>query len=193
MWLNLRSYPPVLLFTAYGIGLTRAQRCTLHELFSAIIAREYREPRRTVEMLFLWDWKGSDNNLWKQIDGLENRKTALSDHLCDLFSDWGKSFAGLTPDFEMMFERFEVLASMAHLESTAEADLEQALTRMDSPVRMPVGRVGWHGSNRNRLIQELQSEAIKNALFAAGFAKGSEKFMELFLGNLVRIAARMEW
>src|SRR5690606_20682426 len=44
VWLGLRSYPAVLVFTAYGIGLTRSQRWnTLHDLLVASWPREYHE------------------------------------------------------------------------------------------------------------------------------------------------------
>ena len=62
-WLNLRAYPVVLLFTAYGLGLTRASRWVkLHELLSEQITTESGNPIRVVDELFLWAWQGADNN-----------------------------------------------------------------------------------------------------------------------------------
>src|SRR5581483_9913647 len=146
LYLNIRSYPAVLIFTAYALGLTRAERWNaLHQLFSAAIDQQYREPVRAVDCLFLWSWKGTENDAWKQVEGLERLKTPLSDYLYGLFSNWGTSFAALTPDFELMFERFELLAALAHLERNAKDDLVQALA-VDTPqswVWAPVGRIGW--------------------------------------------------
>jgi hypothetical protein len=191
-WLDLRSYPAVLIFTAYGLGLTRAQRWTaLHQLFSATIMRE-RGPARIVETLFLVEWWRPNESLWRQLEGLERHRMPLSDHLCSIFSDWGKSFTGLTPDYELLFERFEVLAALAHLGTTAETDLELRLSREDlnAVVRMPVGRSSWNSENRRRLVQELQSAAMLKALVKDGFAH-SEGFVRLFVTNFERLADRM--
>lgn len=196
VWLSLRSYPAVLIFTAYGLGLARAQRwAALHMLFSAPIARQHREPERIVDLLFLWTWAGTENDLWKQMDGLDKRKTPLSDHLLVLIGEWSKSFASLSPDFELTFERFEALGSLAHLECNEEAALEQAAIGAGHDVLawMPVGRIGWHSSNLEKLVQELQSDATRAALVGAGFARRSPRFLELFVENLRRFARRMRW
>jgi hypothetical protein len=58
---------------------------------------------------------------------------------------------------------------------------------------MPVGRAGWHTSNAQKIISEMQSEAQKKALLGAGFAKGDPEFLELFVTNFSRVAGRMRW
>jgi hypothetical protein len=196
VYLNLRSYPAVLVFTAYGLGLTRAGRWSaLHNLFDAVINRQHREPVRAVEALFLWAWKGTEGDAWKQIEGLERHKTPLSDHLFGLFSEWGKRFIGLAPDFELIFERFEILGSLAHLERNEKADIQQGLA--SNPQQgwtwTPVGRAGWHESNADRLVSELQAEPMKAALTQAGFAKGDPEFIDIFIQNFRCIAGRMRW
>jgi len=196
VWLGLRSYPAVLVFTAYGVGLTRSQRWkTLHELLVASWPREYHEPRRVVSVLFLWAWKGEQQDIWKQLDGFDRRKTALSDHLHDVMSAWRSSFAGVSSDFELTFERFETLAALAFLEENDEASLEQAVgsTPHGLFARMPVGRAGWHESSATGLIHELQSESTILALLDAGFAKNSRRFLELFVESFKRYASKMSW
>lgn len=196
VWLGLRSYPAVLVFTAYGTGLTRSQRWkTLHEFLVASWPREYHEPRRVVSVLFLWAWKGEQHEVWKQLDGLERRKTALSDHLHDVMSDWRASFAGLSSDFELTFERFETLAALAFLEDDEEPSLEEAVVSTPHGLfaRMPVGRAGWHESSATLLIHELQSETTILALLNAGFAKSSRRFLELFVESFKRYVKSMAW
>lgn len=196
IWLGLRSYPAVLVFTAYGIGLTRSQRwSTLHDLLVAPWPREYHEPRRVVSVLLLWAWKGADQDVWKQLDGLDRRKTALSDHLHDVMSAWRASFAGVASDFELTFERFETLAALAFLEENDEASLEQAFASTPHGLfaRMPVGRAGWHDSCATMLIHELQSETTILALLNAGFAKNSRRFLEIFVESFKRYANNMRW
>jgi len=196
VWLGLRSYPAVLVFTAYGVGLTRSQRWkTLHELLVASWPREYHEPRRVVSVLFLWTWKGEQQDVWKQLDGFDRRKTALSDHLHDVMSAWRSSFAGVSVDFELTFERFETLAALAFLEENDEASLEQAVASTPHGLfaRMPVGRAGWHESSVTGLIHELQSEATILDLLNAGFAKNSRRFLEIFVESFKRYASKMSW
>jgi len=200
-WLGLRRYPAVLVFTAYGLGLTAAKRWgALHTLFTAEIARESSEPKRTVEALFLWAWgDGADKALWNlawetpQEEG--RRKTPLSDYLCALFAEWGKSFIGLTPDFELLYERFELLGGLAFLETAEEPDLERATVdgNRDNWVWFPPGRYGWHSSNFDRLAQEVLSQALARPLLDGGFARGNEHFLQLSLENIKRLAGRMRW
>jgi hypothetical protein len=77
--------------------------------------------REFVQELFLQRWPGNeDKRWWDSIDRPEDMKTPLSDHLLGIFQEWGKSFIGLSPDFELMFERFEMLGSLADLEQNQQ-------------------------------------------------------------------------
>jgi hypothetical protein len=111
-------------------------------------------------------------------------------------TDWGKSFAGVDAAFELLFERFEVLASLAEFQDNDEARLEAALA---SPAQrevlswMPVGRAGWRTAGTRLLLQELEDEARIAELLKAGFAKGSHRFLQLFAENFKRFAGRMSW
>lgn len=195
-WLNLRSYPAVLVFTAYGIGLTRSQRWkTLHELLVAPWPREYRDPKRVVSTLFLAAWKGTNQDVWKHLEGLDRRKTALSDHLLDVMSTWRSSYAGVSTDFELVFERFEMLAALAFLEEVDEASLEDYAAKSSGQIfaSMPVGRTGWNESSAATLKQEFLSDVVLAALIDAGFARRSRRFLELFVENFDRYAARISW
>jgi hypothetical protein len=58
---------------------------------------------------------------------------------------------------------------------------------------MPLGRVGWHSANGDKLVQELQSDAIKASLIKAKFARSDPEFLELFVTNFTRMASRMRW
>ncbi len=196
VWLGLRSYPAVLIFTAYGVGLTRSQRWeTLHELLVAPWRREHRDPKRVVSALFLDEWKGARKEVWNELEGLDRRKTPLSDHLLEVMTNWRSSFAGVSAEFELVFERFELLAALAYLEEDSEATLEQALANTPHGLfaRMPVGRVGWHESSANSLILEFQSEATITALLGAGFARNSRRFLELSIESFKRYMGRMSW
>jgi hypothetical protein len=191
-YLKLRSYAAVLVFLAYGIGLTRAERWkTLHDLFTKPLENGSREPQRIVETLFLNAWEGTEDNVWTLINGLERRKTPFSDHLLTLLQEWSKRFVGLTPDFEDLFHRFELLGSLAFLERDNADIIRQELQR-GSFAWMPVGRVGWRYS-ASRLETEFKQPVAKSTLLAAGFASNDSDFIDLFLENFGRIARRMNW
>jgi hypothetical protein len=175
---------------AYGLGLTRAERWTaLSGLCSAQITGEHGDPKRIVETLFLWDWKGDNKDLWQRLEGFKQRRTPLSDRLCDVLSEWARSFAGLTPDYELLYERFEMMAALAHLNTTPETDLGIAHAKGE-PVRMPVGRIGWHTTSRTKLIRELQAQEARKALVKAGLAQ-NVTFIDGFVANLERISSRL--
>ena len=184
---GLRSYPSVLVFTAYALGLVRSSRWeTLHALLVADLIGRSDEPRRIVDCLFSMSWKGHTDDIWKRMAGFENRRTAFSDMQCELFKAWSEGFVGATSDFELLWERFEILASLAHLERHSETDLEIALGEgQQFPwVFMPVGRVVWDASRRRQLVGELKSAAVQSALIAAGFGRGSPRMFDLFFRNL---------
>jgi hypothetical protein len=189
--LGLRSYPAVLVFTAYALGLVRAERWnTLHRLFYSSVDREDRKPVSAIGLLFLQAWKGHDQQVWQQLEGFERRKTPLSDHLVDVFADWGRRFLPLTPDFELLYERFELLGSLACLEEYAKDSLRQEIDK-NSPVWMPIGRGSWHSQNTEKLVAELKSDSTGQALAEAGFGNSDREFVDLFLINFGALARRL--
>ena len=167
----------------------------MHRLHSAQTSRQHRESQRVVEELFLGSWEGGDNTWWQQLEGLGDRKTALSDHLLAVFTLWGNSFVGISSDFEQVFELNETLASIAYLERTELAELERTLGTQGQRnwVRMPVGRSGWHSTVRDQVLSLIQLADTKKELLEAGFANGSEEFFDRAIENFSRIAGRMEW
>ena len=186
----------MLIFTAYGLGLTRSSRWgALHRLFSAVIQLDRGEPKRIIETFFLECWKGADGQIWKQFEGLEKRKTPLSDHLLSVFTEWSKRFIGLSLDFEVLVARFELLGSLAYIESADKSAIKEAFASGSGTGRfpLPVGRVGWHRSIATRLVAEIQADPMKGHLVTAGFAKGDRELIELFVQNFTRVMDRMRW
>jgi hypothetical protein len=192
IYLGLRSYPAVLIFTAYALGLTRAERWKqLHRLLTTVVARQYNKPICAVEALFLLSWKGTEDNVWKEFEGLEQKKTPFSERLLLLFSEWGRSFLGVMPEFELTFERYEVLGSLAWLEGLHKENVRSQLdAKTQYPfVWMPFGRANWDTANADRLVSEMTTEPRKSELLDAGFAKGDAEFLDLFIQNFKRMAS----
>ena len=195
VWLDIRSYPAVLAMTGYGLGLVRAGRWPeLHRLFSMPVNKRHgSETKRAVERLFLWTWEGGDKGYWQHIDGFDLRKTPLSDHLLDIFSDWSKSFVGVLPDFEQLYESWEVLGSITYLEGAEINELDVALSAAphNGFLWCPVGRSSWHSDMRDRIFEDYLSGPAKQALLKAGFANGDDEFLQKAVTNYRRIADRM--
>ncbi len=196
-WLNLRSYPAVLMVTAYGIGLVHATRWdTLRRFLSSKIEWGVNEkPRRIVESLFLSSWSGGGNGYWQKIEGLENRKTALSDHLCGLFEKSGDSYLGVVPDFEQLYERWEILGVLIYCErhSVEELHPESPEGTLRDFVWTPVGRAGWDEVTCRKVMRQIESSEFKQELLESGFGKGQSEHLEAAIGNFRRISARMQW
>jgi hypothetical protein len=113
--------------------------------------------------------------------------------LLELFTIWGSSFAALATDFERMFELYEVLGSLAHLEDTSKQMIIAALQDGQGFVRMPLGRAVWHTANAEKIVAEIQKDPMKSALFKAGFATGDDDFLDAFIENFQRAARRMRF
>lgn len=195
-FLNLRSYPAVLVFTAYSLGLSRAGRWSaLHQFLTSLVYKDDRDQARLVDTLFLWEWQGYQNNVWNQIEGLERHRTPLSERLLSIFAEWSQSFIGLASDFELTFERFELLGSLAHFERNTRVNIEKELGKEsgDGYLWMPVGRSSWNEVNANRLLSELQSEQTKSDLIRAGFADGDPELIKFFVQNFRVIAKHVRW
>ena len=192
-YLNIRSYPAVLIFTAYGLGLARAMSWkTLHQLLTSEVAfRSGDSPRWMADALFLWRWKGGESDLWNQIVGAI-RHTPMSDHLFEVFREWSASFINLEPDFELLFNRFELLVSLVNFEGIEISEVREHLQKPSGRslwVRFPVGRVAWMGESHKRLASEFQNDPIMTHLLEAGFAKASRERMKMFFEYLPTVRA----
>ena len=197
-WLNLRSYPAVLLVTAYGVGLVRAERWdVVHRLLSE--PTDFVEnggPSRIVDKLFLWAWSGSQSDQWRSMEGLDRHKTALSQHLFLRFDSLAPSFVGIVPSFEQLYETWEVLGSLVHGERHDLKDFQAAFSQ-DSPghgsLFMPVGRSGWNTGVRERILERIQNEPMKKRLLDADFGRRQEELFRAIIDNFRRVAFRIEW
>lgn len=189
-WLALRSYPAVLLVAAYGIGLVRGERWdTLHRLLTETIESEgCLKSKRIVEELSLGFWKGDRNGYWQNLEGLDKHKTALSDHLCDLFQKWGESFIGIIPNFEQLYETWEIISLFAYCECYDLTNDFEDFTH----ILLPVGRSRSHRDTRDRILELIQNSDFKYKLLDAGFGKGQRKFFDATMIILQRTIEYIE-
>lgn len=191
---GLRAYPAALIFTAYGLGLVRAGRWAgLREMFDLTLSSKYGTPERAVEVLFLDGMENLDNGAWRLLDGLTERRTAMSDHLLLLFEGWRRRFLGLTPEFERDYHLFETLAAAAYTQRTSLETLQAALAdQRRRGVFAPVGRLSWQRSAKDALWEELKGP-LKPDLLAAGFGKGQPDYYDAVLANLIQMMNARRW
>jgi SIR2-like domain len=194
--INLRTYPAVLLFYAYGIGLLKARRYgDLFKLFATTVPHE-REPQPLVKRLLLGSWEGGGTDAWKTLEGLEKRKTPLSDHLHDVLPAWCTDFIFLSGEFTRLFEEFEMLAALAHLTlSTSLEDLQATLGKTGGRdfAWSPMGRAGWDGQTRRQILEDWAVPEINAAILKAGFANKSADYYKLAIDSISRLAEYMGW
>ena len=193
-WVNLLSYPAVLLVTAYGISLVRSQRWrALHLFLSSEMEDRYQdEPKRVVETLFLGSWGGGNDDYWRMLEGMDNRKTPLSARLYELFRGWSKSYVGVVSSFEELYETWEIMGSLTHCERYTLEELQEAMSKYNF-AWVPVGRSRLHNQTCHRIIRHIQSDDLKKNLLEAGFAKGQSSFLEAAISNFQCIADRIGW
>lgn len=197
--LGLRSYPGVLLAYAYGLGLLKAHRYgELYRIFVYPMPNDNGAQQTLVEQVPPGRWgNGMQIDAFKLLPDLSQRKTALSDHLADLFSNWAKDYAYTTDETTRLFEEFELLGSLAYLTvSTEKQTLDNALNGNASGrgfVYVPLGRAGWDGTNRRPILETWKQPGVSDALLGAGFAHKNPAYLTAAIENITRLSGRYEW
>ena len=197
VWLNLRYYPAVLVFSAYGLGLTKAQRWNvLHEFLNSTTAGPTDlQQNRLIERLFLstW-WEARNNQAWQWMPNIAEHKTPLSEHLYRLFAEWGMPFVGSSHGFDYTHGTWEILCSLAYLESISADELEQAWADdRRGFVWQPVGRSIFDHKTQAPILNEVQGDKLKSQLLEAGFSNGDDNLFQNSIKNYRLFANRLLW
>ena len=192
-YIRVRSYPALLAFTAFGLGLVRAERWQrLHELFRTRVNRRHSGPDTMLGNLFLDSWEGGSRDLWDHLkEDCKKRFAPLSNHLYeDVFLQWAEPFFGSMHGFEVAFGVFEILASISLLDEVDKAHLEETLNQGTQGHRIAVGRTFWNPQIEKRVLARISSAPQSSALLDAGFAKGDPKVLEMAIAYCQRVASR---
>ena len=140
-------------------------------------------------------WEGGEHGRWQQLPELERHRTPLSDHLLEVTAAWTPDYLLSPREHEMLFEKFEVLGTLAFLTVTATKDeLEQSHGSQTSAgpnfVWSPTGRTAWHGETRTAILSDLEQPEFRVALLKAGFGGGNEDHLTLALKSVRRLMNR---
>ena len=193
--MNLRTYPAALLFYAYGIGLLKAQRFgELFKLFSTPVNTGRDYSKTVASRLLLGAWEGMENDPWKLLPGLDKRKTALSDHLHELFQGWTVDYLFTKGEYTSLFEHFELLGALAFITiSSDKATLQAAIQGPNRDyVWCPMGRAAWDGQTSRPIIDSWKGD-LQPLLLEAGFAHGDKDYLTLAIDSVGRFASRISW
>jgi hypothetical protein len=195
--INLRSYPAVLILYGYGLGLLAAKRYEeLYNLFSFTLVTERDTTTSVAGHLLLGAWAGGENDTWRLLPELEKRKTALSDHLHDLFRSWSDDFLFAPGSYTQLFEEFELLGTFAFISlGHNKESLEAAVngTAGSNFVWAPIGRVSWDGQTQRRILDHWRLQDTTEKLMRAGFAPPEPEYFDLVLKSIGNLAGRMRW
>jgi hypothetical protein len=127
---------------------------------------------------------------------LEKRKTALSDHLHQVFQSWSQDYLFSPGSYTHLFEEFELLGSLAFIALSNDKGTLQAAVNGPSGsnfVWAPIGRVSWDGQTQRRILERWRLQEVTEELMRAGFAPSDGEYFDLALKSLSNLASRFRW
>jgi hypothetical protein len=146
IWLNLQSYPALLLLYAGGIASVTASRYgNLSVLLRQVMIAEGGEVKPLA--LSLFPWNVIDSGVANLLPGMERQHTPLSDYLYETLREPLAEFFARDYNYTKCFDRFEYLLGLVHVELATKQD---SLPSLREGSWGPVGQFGW----RNRHFPE---------------------------------------
>ena len=186
-WLDQKHYPAALVFYAYGLGLTKSGRLgDLLKLFNAPLLNRRRS--RTFSMgeeLSPFLIESNNRQSWNALEGQERAGSPFCNRLaCDLTPRWASDFAGAESP-ELLYERFEFLCLLHFIRTQGVTqEVLSDMIQRNQFNQMSLGRISLHEETITRFAQEYSTDEYRLPLLEAGFAFGSEKYLQDILGAL---------
>jgi hypothetical protein len=199
LFIALRLYPAVLLSYALGLGALKAGRYDwVFEILSAKVSTAQNGDRYLVQELFLENWEGASTKWWAELPefGSQRFKSALSMHLNNVLTDWTDDYLFDSKALDVLFDEFEMLASIAALQlSRTEADIDVMIADDTGQkwIWAPTGRSVWRAKNQKSIFAKWDSEEVKASVLAGGFAKGDGKLFGKLLLSVRKLIDRAQW
>jgi hypothetical protein len=196
-WIDLRFYPALLLFYAYGLGALKAG--DYDRLFRWCTQRVRHEQRETKPLAVrIADWWSTTNERWKMLDGLDRHKAPLSEHLHTVTSAWSADYALAERDHTRDFGLFEVLSSLAFLTVQGTKEEFERVHASDSSsgpnfLWSPVSRVSFDNENRDLILADLKHPESRAAMLKAGFSGKDDAHFDLAIESVWRLMGRVQW
>lgn len=188
-WLALQRYPASLLWYAFGVGAASRRRWqTLHHLFNAHLVREGRADLRGVDAFPAWAMMERNMDLIKLVPELKDRYTPLQDRLAEVMTPmFSRSFES-EDAFQLAFDWFEVLSSLAYAAPTVE---------LDGRYWTLPGSFGWRKANFQRIAEEikasLEKEGAGSAFVTTGLVAKAPHLAAKNLASLEEFVGHLRW
>lgn len=186
----IRTYPAVLAFTAYGLGLTQAGRWqAAWALFNAKRKQKHQDPKRLVELLLLDKWEPErifERPVFRALDGLSTAWLPLAQHLRKFFKVAGRGFLGAGTDIDEVMDRYEFHGAMAYCRQYSVEQLQAFKAEgWRNTIILPYGEGVWDSYARETQIAEAKRQAVEGG----GFVPAEPAWVELF-GEALEETAR---
>lgn len=192
VWTDLRRYPAFLAWYGYGLGLTVAGRFDiLFHWLTLTVQRDYREMKPAVLSFRLRECVGGAEDYWNNLDGQQNSKTPLSDHLLGVFSHWMPDYMPSSARQEEVFDLFELLMLFATFPSGRGERKE--FKREEFEHQTPYGRLAVRRERYERALGRVSEGRIREKVLSAGFfGRHGDSFDEAttYLGTRFAAIAR---
>ncbi len=195
-WLDLKFYPSVLLFYAYGLGLVKAGKYDM--LFRWCTLRVRLENNESLPIIVrISNWWAETHDRWKMLEGLNNARTPLSDHLHKLTAPWSSDYMLAEREHTRLFETFEILHCLAFLTlSGSKTDFERAHSGNPNSRNFlwsPATRACWDNATRSLILAEFEQPDLRATILEAGFGHGDETLFALTVESLRRQMSLNAW
>lgn len=175
-WTDLRRYPAFLAWYGYGLGLVVAGRFdVLFRWLTQRVQKDYREMQPAVLSFRLREY-GGRVDYWKKLDGQQDSKTPLSDHLLKVFSRWMPDYMPSAARQEEMFDLFELLMLFATFPSGRGEGVK--FEKEQYTAHTPYGRFAVLTERYERALGSVAKGSIREKILSAGFFSGRETCLD---------------
>jgi hypothetical protein len=148
VWLELISYPALLVEYAFGLGASIGRR---HDALACVLTAPTPDPlNRWQPAVLQLNCTSLHESYAIKLEGASSRIWPLSDHLYSVTRPWFTKIVPLDALFEREFDRFEILASLVYYD-LERGDKERGWS--------PIGRFARHGRYDTAIAGELIDEA----------------------------------
>ena len=122
---------------------------------------------------------GQGSGVWKLLKGMDNNWLALSNHVAEVFSVWGGESVVLVPDFDRLYDTWEIATAIAFTEQYTRAQLGADQTQL-----IPLGR--FAAFHRRDVVARVLTNALAEELLEAGLAGGNMETLLLVAAQLAK-------
>ena len=191
-WVNLRSYPILLLLFSAGLAALAADN---YPMLAALLIKpqnKYANAGKEPLILSVFPYAVIDDDIGRLLPDMDKRRTPASDYLVDALSSSSplREYIPEQEDLEDKFDRLEYLISLSIIDNALQTS---------SGSWAPIGRFGWRfrrsGNHyiSSRVQNELDTEKENWKPLKAGFLGGSLERAIAAQNGVIEILKRVPW